>query len=286
VNTRSAAPPPPPEPAKAEAQGSLAATCIRALLDRAGLPRHRHSAHIGGLLSLSYHQAHRRMTGIAPWSLEELQTVATHHGETLVDLFGEQKSADYETALLIAGPLRVTCRLWPGQPLAQHRPGDLIAIKGGSEWVVMVAGDTPTPQACTVRRLIIEPKPDRPRRFAILDDDIDVARSLAAGLVELGFEATAFATEAQLEAALQFDSFDAYVIDWVLPNGTAEALVAKLRSQSATCPIALLTGKAGTKDVDEKALVAAIEEHGLLFLQKPVTASIAASQFSAAFANR
>jgi len=113
------------------------------------------------------------MTGIAPWSLEELQTVATHHGETLVDLFGEQKSADYETALLIAGPLRVTCRLWPGQPLAQHRPGDLIAIKGGSEWVVMVAGDTPTPQACTVRRLIIEPKPDRPRRFAILDDDID-----------------------------------------------------------------------------------------------------------------
>ena len=76
------------------------------------------------------------------------------------------------------------------------------------------------------------------------------------------------------------------MIDWVLPNGTAEALVAKLRSQSATCPIALLTGKAGSKDVDEKDLVAAIEQHGLLFLQKPVTASIAASQFSAAFANR
>ena len=282
-------PVPPPsatEPAKADGQGSLAATCIRALLDRAGLQRHRHSAHVAALLKLSYHQAHRRLTGIAPWSLEELQAVAAHHGETLVDLFGEQKSADYETALLIAGPLRVTCRLWPGQPLAQHRPGDLIAIKGGSEWVVMVAGDTPTPQACAVRRLIIEPKPDRPRRFAVLDDDVDVARGLAAGLVELGFEATAFATEAQLEAALQFGSFDAYVIDWVLPNGTAEALVTRLRSQSATSPIALLTGKAGTREVDEKALVAAIEQHGLLFLQKPVTASIAASQFNAAFANR
>ena len=166
MNTRPATPPATPEPAKVDGQGSLAATCIRALLDRAGLPRHRHSAHIGGLLNLSYHQAHRRMTGIAPWSLEELQAVASHHGETLVDLFGEQKSADYETAVLIAGPLRVTCRLWPGQPLAQHRPGDLIALKGGSEWVVMVAGDTPTPQACTVRRLIIEPKPDRPRAKA------------------------------------------------------------------------------------------------------------------------
>ena len=286
MNRRSAAQTPVEQPPKTEGPGSLAATCIRALLDRAGLPRHRHSAHVGALLDLSYHQAHRRVTGSAPWSLEELQTIASHHGETLVDLFGEQKSADYETALLIAGPLRVTCRLWPGQPLAQHRPGDLIAIKGGSEWVVMVAGDTPTPQAFTVRRLIIEPKPDRPRRFAILDDDIDVARGLAAGLVELGFEATAFATEAQLEAALQFDNFDAFVIDWVLANGTADALVAKLRSQSATRPIALLTGKAGSKDVDEKKLVSAIEQHGLLFLQKPVTALIAASQFSATFANR
>lgn len=286
MSTRPSSPSSSTDSQRIDGQSSLAAQCIRALLDRAALPRHRHSAHIAGLLKLSYHQAHRRMTGIAPWSLEELQAVASHHGETLVDLFGEQKSADYETAVLIAGPLRVTCRLWPGQPLAQHRPGDLIALKGGSEWVVMVAGETPTPQACTVRRLIIEPKPDRPRRFAILDDDLDIARGLAAGLIELGFEATAFATEAQLDAALQFDSFDGYVIDWVLANGTAEALVAKLRTQSATCPIALLTGKAGSKEVDEKALVAAIEQHGLLFLQKPVTASLAASQFSAGFANR
>ena len=60
--------------------------------------------------------------------------------------------------------------------------------------------------------------------------------------------------------------------------------VAKLRSQSATCLIALLTGKAGSKEVD--ARVATMEHHGLLFLPKPVLASITASLFSAAFANR
>lgn len=279
-------PHPAAEPLKSEAHGSLAASCVRALLDRAALQRHRHSAHIAALLNLSYHQAHRRMTGNAPWSLEELQAVAAHHGETLLDLFREQKSADYETAVLIAGPLRVACRLWPGQPLAQHRPGDLIAIKGGTEWVVMVASDASTPQAFTVKRLVIEPKPDRPRRFAILDDDIDMARKLAAGLVELGFEAMAFDTEVQLDAALRFGSFDAYIMDWILAGGTAQALIAKLRSQNATSPIALLTSKAGSKDIDEKELVAAIKHYGLLFLQKPVTASIAASQFGAAFANR
>jgi BetR domain len=265
---------------------SLAALCVRALLDRAALPRHRHSAHIAGLLQLSYHQAHRRMSGAAPWSLEEMQLVAAHHGETLVDLFGEQKSGDYEPGVLIAGPLRVSCRIWPGPVLTQHRPGDLIALKGGAEWVVMVAGDTPTPQACGVRRLIIEPKPDRPRRFAVLDDDLDVAMGLASGLVDLGFEASAFATEALLDAALKFDAFDGFVIDWVLGDGTAHALLAKLRSAYPGCPIAVLTGKVGTRDVDENVLAATIQQQGLLFMQKPVTAALAASQFSAWFESR
>ncbi len=224
------------------------------------------------------------MTGSAPWSLEELQAIAAHHGETLVDLFSDQKSADYEVGVLVAGPLRVTCRLWPGQPQPRHRVGDLIALKGGSEWVVMVAGDTPTPQACTVRRIIIEPKPDRPRRFAILDEDFELARGLAAGLVDLGHEATPFASQAQLEAALQFESFDGYMIDWVLSSGTAEELIAKLRGHNASCPIGLLTDKVGTEKVDEKALVAAIQRHRLLFLQKPVTPLIVASQLSAALA--
>ena len=242
--------------------------------------------HVSGLLGLSYHQARRRMLGTAPWSVDELQAIAAHHGETLTDLFSGIKGADYESAVLIAGALRVSCRILPGSPVEQHRPSELIAVKGGSEWVVVMAGDTPTPQAFTVRRIIIEPKAERPRRIAILDDDIDIARGLAAGFVELGYEATAFASEDQLDATLKFDTFDGYVIDWVLANGTAEALVARLRSHSATCPIALLTGKAGTKNFDEKALVTAIEQHGLLFLQKPVTASLAASQFNASFANR
>ena len=62
--------------------------------------------------------------------------------------------------------------------------------------------------------------------------------------------------------------------------------LARCPAQSRILQGQLLTGKAGSKEVDEKELVAAIEHHGLLFLQKPVTALIVASQFSAAFANR
>jgi hypothetical protein len=283
-------PAPPPEVGsatnRAEGSGSLAASCVRALLDRAGIPRHRHSAHIAALLQQSYHQAHRRMAGGAPWSLEELQAVAAHHGEALIDLFRQQPAADYESGLLIAGPLRVACRLWPGPPLTQHRPGELIAIKSGTTWVVVVADDSATPQAFEVRRLIVEPQPGRARRFAVLDDNVDVARGLASGLIDQGFEALGFTTAAQLEAALLVDTFDGFVVDWVLGNGTSYGLLGKLRSQYPACPIALLTGKVGTPDTDEKEMAAAIQQLGLLFMQKPVTAAIAASQLSAWFAGR
>lgn len=146
-----------------------------------------------------------------------------------------------------------------------------------------MTGDAPAPQACTVKHLIIEPKPDRPRRLAILDRDIEVARGLAVGLVELDYEATAFATQAQLEAALQFEGFDGYMMDGVLSTGTAEALIAKLRSQRASCPIGLVADQEGTAAEDEKALVAAIQQHRLHFLQEPVAPSIVASQLSSAF---
>ena len=264
----------------------LASLCVRALLDRAGVPRHRQSAHLATLLSASYHQAHRRIIGTAPWLLDELQVVAAHHGETLVDLFAQQKAADYESGVLMAGPLRVGCRLLPGPPVVIHRPGELIALKGGAEWVVMVAGDAPTPQACFVRRLVIEQKADRPRRFAVLDDDVDVAIGLASGLADQGLEAVPFTAAAQLEAALAAGSFDGFVVDWVLERGTAHTLLVKLRALSPTAPIALLTGKVGAPDVDEKAMASAIQQLGLLFMQKPVTAALAASQFSAWFASR
>ena len=88
-------------PGTAPGTASLAATYVRALLERAGIPRHRHSAHIATLLQLSYHQAHRRMAGGAPWSLEELQAVvrlAVAFWDAETDVTDEQ--VEYARSLL------------------------------------------------------------------------------------------------------------------------------------------------------------------------------------------
>jgi DNA-binding NtrC family response regulator len=82
------------------------------------------------------------------------------------------------------------------------------------------------------------------------------------------------------------DTFDGFVVDWVMGGGTAFGLLSKLRSQNPGSPIALLTGTVGVPGADANEMAAAIQQLGLLFMQKPVTAAIAASQFSAWFAGR
>src|SRR6476620_12322779 len=67
---------------------SLAVSFVRALMDRHGLPKYRQSAWLADALGLSYSQAHRRMTGASPWSLEDLARVAALFGESLADVVG------------------------------------------------------------------------------------------------------------------------------------------------------------------------------------------------------
>ena len=69
-----------------EGAPSLAVAGVRPLMERHGLPRYGQSAWLADALGLSYSQAHRRMTGASPWTLEELAKVAALFGESLADV--------------------------------------------------------------------------------------------------------------------------------------------------------------------------------------------------------
>jgi DNA-binding transcriptional LysR family regulator len=64
----------------------LAVRCVRALLERHGLPKYRQSPWLADALGLSYSQAHRRLSGTSVWSLEDLQRVGVLLGEGLAEV--------------------------------------------------------------------------------------------------------------------------------------------------------------------------------------------------------
>ncbi len=67
-------------------EATLGVNCVRALMERHGLPKYRQSAWLAEATGLSYSQAHRKMTGVSSWSIEDVARVAELFGESLVDV--------------------------------------------------------------------------------------------------------------------------------------------------------------------------------------------------------
>src|SRR6187431_1684621 len=93
---------------------SLAVSFVRALMERHGLPKYRQSAWLADAMGLSYSQAHRRMTGASPWSLEDLAKVAALFGESLSELVSAGQPQASIPAVMDVGGARLACQLWLG----------------------------------------------------------------------------------------------------------------------------------------------------------------------------
>ncbi|MEO8924872.1 MAG: helix-turn-helix domain-containing protein, partial [Caldimonas sp.] len=139
-----------------EGDPSLAARCVRALLERHGLPRYRHSPWLADALGLSYSQAHRRMSGAAPWTLEELEQVGALFGEPLADVVAPGR------APMVAGVVRVgsgvlDCQLQLGEAIADPHPNSLVAVKTSSGWIALCASEANDEETYKIERLEARP---------------------------------------------------------------------------------------------------------------------------------
>lgn len=83
--------------------------------------------------------------------------------------------------------------------------------------------------------------------IAILDDEPEIRRLLAAALEEAGFRIQSFARATEFEAALRRNGFDACLIDLGLPDRDGLALVHRLATESGTA-IIIISGRAQVQD--------------------------------------
>lgn len=99
-------------------------------------------------------------------------------------------------------------------------------------------------------------------RIAILEDDGDLGELLTEALGELGATARHFSSVDALLSADQ--TFDAYILDWALADGTSQAAVQTLRQRGCGHRVAILTGSNAFHDA---SLCAGVE--GLQVFEKP-----------------
>ncbi|VTU39403.1 helix-turn-helix domain-containing protein [Variovorax sp. PBL-E5] len=266
---------------------TLAAQCVRALLDRHGVPRRKHSTVVTEVLKLSYSQGHRRLTTDATWTLEELRTLAEHHGESLAGMVSLGQLGEMQRGTLRIGTTNIACRFARGAPVHKPRPGALVAAWVESDWHVVPAEDNLTRQAYDIVRLVIEPASAASRRIAVLDDHTDSAETIAGYLKSAGYDAAPFTDLASITAASEDGHFDGYVLDWIIEtNGrkdTVRQLVASIRSRDAHCPIVVLTGEVETGMADESDIATAMARYRLKFFEKPARLSIISAALAGSF---
>lgn len=262
----------------------LAVECVRALMERHGLPKYRQSAWLADAMGLSYSQAHRRMTGASAWSLEDLERVAGLFGESLADVVDRSRAEGAVRGTLRVGQAVLDCRLWLGEEL--ERPGDdpVVAIRTSAGWSAVHASEATDETAYRIERLETRPGTAARKVIAVLDDDEDLTNTICAHLVEGGYEARPFYRTADLASSTKAQRYDAFVIDWIVGETSVVKLVAALRSQDAVCPIVVLTAQVLAGVVDEADIAEAVGKFDLMFHEKPVRMSILAATLARAFA--
>ena len=257
---------------------------VRALLNRHDVASMRHATQIAEILGVAYILAYRRMNGAVAWELEEIERVAAHFGETLATVFADDQPHDVVPAVLVVDGTKVKCRLLPGDVIRNPDPGALVAVRVGAQWMVMLASRATVGPAYEVRQMVVSGDPERIRRVAILDDDMQHSASLAEHFEHRGCEAQAFDRAEALLGHMKLRPFDAFVLDWVLHEGNAAELVAMIRSEDSECPIAILTGKTMDDFRIENEVSEALSTYKLLYFQKPTPPPLILTQVLRALA--
>lgn len=264
----------------------LAVRCVRSLMERHGLPKYRQSAWLADATGLSYAQAHRRMSGAASWTLEELERVAALFGETLADVVGFSQTHGSVPGSMKLGGVTVPCELWVGAEVRNARPDSVVAVKTADGWTALCASEAVDQPAYVVERLQAKPHAVQRKAIAVLDDDRDLTDSICAHLQADGYDARPFYRTADLQADARTRRYDAFVIDWIVGEDSTVKLMTALRGQDAICPIIVLTAQVLTGVVRESDIADAVTALNLVFSEKPVRMAILSASLSRAFAAR
>jgi CheY-like chemotaxis protein len=265
---------------------------VRGLMERRGIARRQQCKELAQILHLSFSQAHRKLNGASPWTLEQLKMLTDHFGEPLGPPEQEQAAAsaglgaggEIHDAVFVVGERELACVAWIGAQVGPQYRAEFVAMQEPEgQW--RVVENTPLLPPHLERRQVdkIEIHVQQPHQhtIAVLDDDRNSADNLRDYLNEMGFKASAFYSHATLQAAMQEQEFDGFVVDWLLGNSTTEQLIRTIRlSGPVSTPIILLTGQLITGKANESEVARVIMQFNVICQEKPTRLAIIAAELS------
>jgi CheY-like chemotaxis protein len=249
---------------------------VRRFLASHGVKEHNHASEIARIINVDRSQSYRRLKGDVAWSHTDLRAIARHFGAADEHLLPRDDLArvarqgpDAVPAVIRVVHLPPTGLLVPGAELAAGDISDLVAVRVGNAWEIHVNGEEPPgARRHAIEALTVRSHPHL--QVALLEDDVHAGEALVEAFRPLGIVASSFTDSDSLRAALAQRRFDAFVLDWLLPEGTAARIVEEIRQHRAHIPIVVVTGALMADSEMEQSLLAQSAQWNFSTLDKPV----------------
>jgi len=251
-----------------------AARLVRSLLERHAIPRHRHASYVGEFFRLSRAAAHQRVTRSSAWTLEEVQALAQHFGESLSDVVrSPSASPESHAARMRVGALQLDCEVWLGADAGADCTDALVAGREvDGPWTVVPSTTAALWQIVRrITRLEIRPATTRLLRVAVVDADDAAAATVCAQLAASGVKPLAYPSVEELLKSVGQDRVDAWVVDWqTAAQVDGLALLRSLRSGHQRNAMVLLSDGTRTGRCDPLAVADAAANLHAQVLEKPI----------------
>ena len=258
---------------------------LKAFLLSRGIPRHKQTAEVAGLLGLAKTSVFRKFKGDSSFSQPELKVIADHFATAVDTLLGVPiRHAELTGTASLGGTARLHLpglpahgQLQVGPALADEDVCDLVAVRHPDGWAVY-AGDAAETQGHprhSIASLRISSAPRQ--RVALLEDDSNAAAVVALALEGEGMVVQTYHAADDLIASLGRRPCQAYVIDWLLGGGTGEGAIRQIRARQPDVPIAITTGALHTGAETEGSLIPFAEQFSAGIFEKPFRHAVLAS---------
>lgn len=245
-------------------------------MDRNGITERAQVGKLSRVLKLSPAQAHRKMNGKSPWTLPQVDRVATYFGETMSSLLDTTNRGMPHKAVLMVGGSRLSCRVRVGAEYngTGEYPG-FLSVRQDDQW--QIYGPEHACSADSIRYVVesiefdTQASATKSSMIAVVDDDKDSADSVSDFLNIGGFRADPYYSTITAREALSKRKYDGFVLDWILDSETAESLIREIReSTRPSTPVFLLTGQFNSGRAKENDIARVINSYNVEWIEKPV----------------
>ncbi|MDC7860680.1 helix-turn-helix domain-containing protein [Pantoea ananatis] len=238
---------------------------ILTLFEKKGITKRKQASTMAEILNIQNNSAKQKLDGKRGITFSELKKIYSYFNEGLDTI------RNYN-GLFIVNDMHIRCNVEVSEePLEIIEPDVNYAYKKGELYIINPTTYRVNKDMRKINKMELLPAPT----LAVLDNDSEILELMESISNRYGISAKIFQRKEDMLEAVSKQTFDGYLIDWLLDyDETSEDVIRTIRQDNSKVPIMLLTGQLNHQ---EEQIAESILKYGVELIEKPTRVLIISS---------